>query len=114
MGVVLRPDVFGTVAKPQLCSEHVGTCTCGGYINSKSTSDCVQSIMYTYYCGEHLCKGRESIPICIQMWQSRFEMINEGRYIHFWSCEIMCGNADIHTHSTACTCTVTFQDTTKS
>ena len=27
---VLRPDVFGAVTKPQLCSEHVGTCTCGG------------------------------------------------------------------------------------
>ena len=49
MGVwVLRLDVFGAVAKPQLCSEHVGTCTCGGYINTKSTSDCVQSIMYTH------------------------------------------------------------------
>ena len=50
----MRPsviDVFGAVTKPQLCSEHVGTCTCGGYINSKSTSDC---IMYHDCVQEHV------------------------------------------------------------
>ena len=61
MGVwVLRSDVFGAVAKPQLCSEHVGTCTCGGYINSKSTCQIVFRVLCTHIIVESIY-AREGI-----------------------------------------------------
>ena len=100
----MRPsviDVFGAVTKPQLCSEHVRTCTCVGYINSKSTSDCIMyhdcvqehvpvvsistlnlrqivfRVLCTHNCGEHLCKeegiySNVHTNVAVTLWNDQF------------------------------------------